>query len=69
MRLRCSQIVTRRPGTADCLGLAVHVRWRWFLSNYERNRMADGWAATREKEAGVQRGVRPLPDNTIDKSA
>jgi len=69
---RCARSAPSAEAAGSCAGPALagaggllagqeaHVRWRWFLNDTQRNRMADGRAATREEAmAGVPRGVRP----------
>ena len=47
----------------------AHVRWRWFLKDHERNRMANGRCATREEAmAAFGKAFDRVPDNTVDKS-
>jgi hypothetical protein len=47
----------------------AHVRWRWFLNDTQRNRMASGRRATREEAmAAFRNAFDTVPDNTVDKS-
>ena len=47
-----------------------HARWRWFLNDTHRNRMANGRCATREEAmAAFREAFDRVPDNTVDKSA
>ena len=46
-----------------------HARWRWFLNDTHRNRMANGRCATREEAmAAFRKAFDRVPDNTVDKS-
>jgi len=47
-----------------------HARWRWFLNDMQRNRMANGRCAAREEAMARSPGaLDTVPDNTVDKSA
>ena len=47
-----------------------HARWRWFLNDTHRNRMANGRCATREEAmAAFREAFDTVADNTVDKSA
>ena len=47
-----------------------HARWRWFLNDTQRNRMANDRCATREEAmAAFREAFDRVPDNTVDKSA
>jgi hypothetical protein len=44
-----------------------HARWRWFLNDTHRNRMANGRCATREEAmAAFREAFDRVPDNTVD---
>lgn len=47
----------------------MQLRWRWFLNDTQRNRMADGRTATRaEAMAAFRHQFDTLPDDTIAKT-
>jgi len=48
----------------------AHIRWRSFLNDTQRNRMANGRCATREEAmAAFWEAFDRVPDNTVDKLA
>jgi hypothetical protein len=48
----------------------AHIRWRWFLNDHERRRMAAGRTATREEAMTAFRAAfETVPDDTVDRSA
>jgi hypothetical protein len=48
----------------------AHMRWRWFLNDTQRNRMANERCATREEAmAAFRKAFDRVADNTVDKSA